>query len=170
MPKSTKHFGMGSPSRSQPNNAISNLFRYWLPVAVWMSVIFSASADSKSYQHSSEFFEPLLRWLFPSLPPATVEMIHHIFRKSCHLTEYAILAWLCWRAFRKPVRHDPRPWSWLEAGVALSLVFAYAASDELHQAWVPNRTPLVSDVMIDTCGGAIGLVLLWLGRRFYRPG
>ena len=40
----------------------------------------------------------------------------------------------------------------------------YAASDEFHQSFVPTRTPLVSDVLIDTAGGAIGLLALWLIR------
>jgi len=115
-------------------------------------------------------FEPLIRWLFPHISPVTVQQIHHAFRKTCHLTEYAILAWLFWRAIRKPVKNDPRPWNWTEAGLALAIVFAYAASDELHQVFVPNRTALASDVLIDTSGGAIALLLLWLHRIIFKPG
>ena len=137
---------------------------------VWMALIFTASGDKKSSVHSSMFFEPLLRWLFPHMPQATIDQYHHHFRKTCHLTEYAILAWLFWRAVRKPLKHDPRPWNWAEAGLSLSVVFAYAASDEFHQIFVPNRTPLVSDVLIDTCGGAAGLLLIWLARKMARPG
>jgi VanZ family protein len=160
------------PPTVQPNAStpVANLLRYWLPVLVWMVLIFSASADSQSYQHSSRFFEPLLRWLFPTMPPAMVAEIHHLFRKTCHLTEYAILAGLVWRAVRKPMKNDPRPWKWAEAGLALAVVFAYAASDEFHQIFVPNRSPLVSDVMIDTTGGAVGLLLLWLWWKAFRPG
>jgi VanZ family protein len=146
----------------------AKLLRYWLPVVVWMALIFSASADTQSYVHSSRLFEPLLRWLFPHLPPATVAQIHHLFRKTCHLTEYAILACLFWRAIRKPGKNDPRPWRWEEVGLALAVVFAYAASDEFHQIFVPNRTPLVSDVLIDTAGGGAGLLLLWLWGKVFR--
>ena len=56
---------------------------------------------------------------------------------------------------RQPVKGDPRPWNWAEAGLSLSGVFAYAATDEFHQIFVPTRTPAVTDVMIDTCGGAV---------------
>jgi VanZ family protein len=135
-----------------------------------MALVFSASADSQSFRHSSKYFEPLLRWLFPHLSPAQVEMLHHGFRKTCHLTEYAILAWLFWRAIRKPVKQDPRPWLWTEAGLALAIVFLYAAGDELHQAFVPSRTAQISDVLIDTCGGAVALLLLWLRRKILKPG
>jgi VanZ family protein len=135
-----------------------------------MAMIFSFSSDAKSYQHSSLLFEPLMHWLFPHMPQTTIEEVHHLFRKTCHLTEYAILAGLVWRAVRKPVRNDPRPWNWAEAGLALSVVFAYAASDELHQVFVPTRTALVSDVLIDTSGGAVLLLLLWLHRKTFKPG
>jgi VanZ family protein len=154
-----------SPS-ADPNRALPVFIflRYWLPVLFWMTFIFSASADKQSYHHSSILFEPLLRWLFPHLSQETISELHHLFRKSCHLGEYAILGGLVWRAVRKPVKNDPRPWNWAEAGLALAVVFAYAASDEFHQIFVPNRTALVSDVLIDTSGGAAVLLLLWLSH------
>ena len=98
-----------------------------------------------------------------------IEQIHYDFRKFCHLTEYAILALLLWRAIRrtcgnKSVAPERRAggWNWAEAGLALSMVFLYGASDEIHQAFVPNRTAQVSDVLIDTLGGAAGLLALWI--------
>ena len=160
------------PSKVPPLSAspVAVFLRYWLPVLVWMALIFSASADRQSYQHSSLFFEPLMRCLFPTMPAATLEDIHHLFRKTCHLTEYAILGGLVWRAVRRPMKSNPRPWRWDEAGLALAVVFAYAASDEFHQIFVPNRTALVSDVLIDTSGGVTGLLLLWLWRKLLKPG
>ena len=144
------------------------LLKYWLPPLVWMVVIFSASGDAKSYQHSSALFEPLLHWLFPQMSPAHVELIHYLFRKTGHLTEFALLALLLWRAIRQPQKNDPRPWRWDEAGLSLASVFLYAASDELHQVFVALRTALVSDVILDTTGGAIGLLLLWLTGKIFK--
>lgn len=141
---------------------------YWLPPLAWMLLIFSASADTHSYQHSSTLFEPLLRWLFPSMTTEHVELIHHIFRKCGHLTEYAVLALLFWRAIRKPGANISRPWRWDEAGLALSLVFLYAASDEFHQVFVPARTAMVSDIFIDSSGGAGALLLLWMVGKVFR--
>ena len=139
------------------------LIKYWLPPLAWMILIFSASGDARSYQHSSALFAPLLHWLFPQMSGAHIELIHHVFRKIGHLTEYALLALLLWRAIRQPQTNDrrSRAWRWDETGLSLVLVFLYAASDEFHQIFVPTRTALVSDVLIDTCGGAIGLLLLW---------
>ena len=157
---------------------------YWLPPLAWMLLIFSASADARSYQHSSSVFVPLLHWLFPSLSQEHIDLIHHAFRKCGHLTEFAVLALLFWRAihhtWRPPVApqlHGGGPaapkrseggWKWDEAGLALSLVFLYAAGDEFHQIFVPTRTALVSDVFIDTLGGSIGLLILWLLGKFFK--
>jgi VanZ family protein len=149
--------------------------KYWLPVLAWMALIFTGSGDAKSYEHSSLFVEPLLHWLFPHMTQAHVEEIHFFIRKCAHLTEYAVLALLLWRALRQPVKDVPRPlvapgrnaggWNWGKAGVVLSIVCLYAATDEFHQRFVPTRTPHVTDVLIDTSGGAAGLLALWiLGR------
>lgn len=144
-----------------PNRQI--LLKYWLPPLAWMVLIFSASADSQSYQHSAALFAPLVRWLFPQISDGHIELLHHLFRKSAHLTEYAVLALLLWRAIRRPQKSDHgfRPWRWDEAGLSLANVFVYAASDEFHQVFVFSRTALVSDICIDTAGGATGLLLLW---------
>ena len=136
-----------------------------------MFVIFSASSDGASYQHSSRFFEPMLRWLFPQMSQAHVETIHLVFRKCCHLTEFAILALLFWRAIHQSQinKYGPRGWIWAEAGLALASVQLYAASDEIHQIFIPGRTGQISDVFVDVSGGALGLALLWLvGKKFKR--
>ena len=45
------------------------------------------------------------------------------------------------------------------------IVAGYAAIDEFHQSFVPGRTPAISDVLLDTTGGAaaqaIAALLLW---------
>jgi VanZ family protein len=133
-----------------------------------MIVIFSFSSDGKSYVHSSALFEPLMRWLFPHISPEAMATAHHLFRKTCHLSEYGVLALLLWRAVRKPVPDDPRPWNWKEAAFALTVVFAYAATDEFHQVFVPTRTAMVSDVFVDSSGGAVALALLWIARTILK--
>lgn len=140
--------------------------KYWLPALVWMAVIFSASSDTKSFARSSRILAPLLHWLFPQMPEDTVHLIVLFARKGAHLAEYAVLALLFWRALRRPVKNDPRPWNRREAARALALVCLYAASDEFHQIFVPARTAHVTDVLIDTAGGAAGLFALWLWHRW----
>lgn len=130
-----------------------------------MWVIFTASSDSQSAQHSSRIVEPILRWLFPHLATPTVHEIAFLVRKCAHLTEFAALALLFWRALRQPLRHDPRPWLWSHARLALLGTMLYAASDEYHQVFVKSREGKVEDVVIDSAGAALGLLALWtLGK------
>jgi len=142
--------------------------KYWLPVLLWMAIIFSFSSDTHSQQHSSRLFEPFFHWLFPSMSQAEVEKLHHYFRKCGHLTEYAILGLLVWRALHGSKGKLP-PWSWPKVGGTLLIVFLYAATDEFHQVFVPGRTPMISDVLVDTAGGAIGLLVLWIVHLRKRP-
>jgi VanZ family protein len=141
--------------------------RYWLPLLIWLGVIFSASADTQSTQHTSRFLEPFLRWLWPDVTPAAIDNVRWFVRKSAHVVEYAILAWLWWRALRRPQRNDPRPWSLGTACVAWLAVVLYAITDEWHQTFVANRSGTVRDVFIDGFGGVLGLGCLWM-RHWWR--
>ena len=138
---------------------------YWLPVIVWMGVIFSASTQALSARHTSRIIGPILRWFKPDVSDQTISRVQFVVRKGGHLTEYAVLAILVWNALRKPVRTDLRPWRWKEAAVALSFAAAYAITDEIHQRFVPGREAQVSDVLLDTAGAAIGLLVLWMIGR-----
>jgi VanZ family protein len=163
--------GFGNCFLSAVSKARS-FIKYWLLPLLWMVVIFSASGDQKSFQHSSRIIAPLLHWLLPHLSEQAVNHVVVFVRKCAHLTEYAILAFLFWHALRKPVKRDPRPWAWREAKLSIWLVALYAATDEFHQLFVPSREASVRDVLIDTTGAICGMVLLWtLGRRlkWWRP-
>jgi len=142
-----------------------SFLRYWLPLLIWMFVIFSASADTQSTAHTSRFLEPFLRWLWRDISPEKIDQVRWVVRKAAHLTEFAVLAWLWWRALQRPTRLDSKPWSWRMAGCALGAVALYAMSDELHQHFVANRTASVRDVGIDTLGGITGLGFLWIIYR-----
>jgi VanZ family protein len=128
-------------------------------------IIFSFSSDKISSQRSSRIIGPIVLWLFPNLPKKTVDKIVFEVRKGAHVTEFAILAMLLWRARNRPSRLNFRPWNWSEARFAWLLVVLYAATDEFHQTFVPNREGMARDVLIDSAGAALGLILLW---RFCR--
>ncbi|MDD5141491.1 MAG: VanZ family protein [Verrucomicrobiales bacterium] len=136
---------------------------------LWMALIFTASSDPHSSEHSSLFVEPLLHWLFPKMSQAHVEGIHLVIRKCAHLTEYAVLALLVWRALHQSKTNLPT-WSWPKVGGTLLVVFIYAASDEYHQSFVATRTAHFSDVLIDTTGAAIALLVLRLLTLYQKRG
>jgi len=145
---------------------VRSFVRYWLPIVIWWALIFAASSDAGSFHRSSRIIGPVVRWLFPQISPAGVDEVVLVVRKCAHLSEYAVLALLHWRALRKPRRRDPRPWSWRQARLALLLVVLYAASDEFHQTFVPSREGCVRDVLIDSCGALAGLLALWAVGRW----
>ena len=131
----------------------------WMPVLVWMVVIFSASTDAMSFQHTSRFIEPVIRWIFPNASGEAVHTTVVIVRKCAHAGEYGILALLAWRALR---RKGAGPgWNWAQAGWAIFLAFLFAASDEFHQLFVPSREASVRDVLIDTSGALLAVLLIW---------
>jgi VanZ family protein len=111
--------------------ARSRLLTVWLPVVAWAAVIFAFSS-------------------IPSLSSG-LGTWDTILRKGAHVTEYAILGGLLYRAL-------PRE------ALALAVGIAYAATDELHQYFVRGRHASPVDVAIDAVGVAFGM-LLWLRLR-----
>ena len=151
--------------------ATGPFFKYWLPVVLWMSLIFSGSTDLFSSQRTSRIIGPLLRWFNPNVSDETVRAVQAVVRKGWHVTEYSVLALLLWRARLKPMKNDPRPWSWREAAFAIFLAGVYAATDEFHQSFVPSRGASVGDVLVDTLGATAGILLLWVwSARRHRAG
>src|SRR3954462_10059121 len=126
--------------------------------------IFSASSDHASFAHTSRFIGPLVQWLFPHISESGLHAVILGVRKCAHVTEYAILAALCWRALRRSGNADV--WEWKVALKTLLLVVVYAATDEFHQKFVPSREASVLDVLIDSGGGALGLLFVWITGRW----
>ena len=136
---------------------LSRFVKFWMPAIVWMALIFLGSTDVLSAEHTSRFLVPLLRWLDPQITWATLNLVQTIIRKLGHLTEYAILAALLWRAVRSGT--DWKSKSWILFLVVWTACAVFAASDEFHQSFVPSRTSSLHDVMIDICGALIGLAI-----------
>lgn len=137
-------------------------FKYWLPVVVWMTLIFGASSSLGRPENTSCFVRPFLIWLNPNMSEETIDRIHFVVRKTAHFVEYSILGVLLWML----IHFDPA-WSGFrtkEFWVTLLLAALYASSDEFHQKFVPSREAAVRDVVIDTCGAASGLAVVWLAR------
>jgi VanZ family protein len=103
----------------------------WLPVFAWAAVIFTFSS-------------------IPSLSTG-LGTWDTILRKGAHITEYAVLGALLYRALGIEV-------------LALAVGIAYAATDEFHQHFVRGRHPSPIDVGIDAVGLSLGM-LVWLRVR-----
>lgn len=142
--------------------------KWWIAVVIWMLVIFLASSDAMSAEHTSRYLVPLLRWLKPDISAGSIETIHFFVRKAAHLTEYAILAVLLWRAVHHTTKLGRR--LWVEAAVVTGAAVLFAAADEFHQSFVPSRGASPRDVMIDTCGVIVAVIICARLRRSHAAG
>ncbi len=114
----------------------------WVLVAAYLAVIFALSSMSNP------------------LPDLT----ERVWDKALHLTEYGGLGALFALALRAS---GARGWrAILLAAVATSL---YGATDELHQAFVPNRSCDIHDWLADPLGAALGASAMALALRLRRP-
>lgn len=106
----------------------------WLPAIAQMAVIFAASS-------------------IPDLGP----MPGGISDKSGHSIGYAILGALLLRALAR-ARWPGVTWKTVLLAIVIATV--YAVSDELHQWFVPGRSPDVLDVVADMTGAAIAVAII----------
>lgn len=126
-----------------------------------MSLIFGASTDLLSSGRTSRYIGPFLKWFHPDVSEQTIKRVQLAVRKCGHVTEYALLALLLYRALRRTRGAAPNQWCRPCAVGAFALAVLYAASDEWHQSFVPSRDGTVHDVIIDGTGAALGLLLLY---------
>ena len=101
----------------------------------------------------SDWLRDLLAMLFPG--DASPAGGGGLLRKIAHLSEFTALGMcLCW-LMGMLNRHY---------GLALLSGMAAACVDETIQRFVPERGPSILDVGIDTCGVALGILLLLTGH------
>ena len=137
--------------------------KYWLPLLIWLGVIYVGSTSVMSAEHTSRYIVPFLLWLKPGMSPGAIWTILVVARKCAHVTEYAVLALLLWRAFHNV--QVLRTKTLVVFGAVLLGCALFAASDEFHQTFVRSRTPSVRDVLLDVAGALLGLLI---GASFAR--
>jgi VanZ family protein len=143
------------------------LLAAYLPVVLWMSIIFMGSTDLGSSKRTSRIIGPILRYFKPDVTDETIRAVQMVIRKGGHVTVYAVLAALAWRARRvaRGVKVGEGGWSWPEMWGIAAFCAAYAMTDELHQTYVSSRQGSPWDVTIDTVGAILALLVIWgIGR------
>ncbi len=102
----------------------------------------------------------LITVLFGSLIFSVPE---HLVRKAAHIIEYLVLGSFLLSGFFSETKPKRSVILTLCTGVL------YAASDEIHQIFIPGRTASPIDVGIDTLGILAGIIACsWWLRRHYR--
>ena len=134
----------------------------YILVVLWMGLIFffSSQPADDSKELSTGVTEVILSVVESVAPESDlfVENLHHFVRKNAHFLIYFVLGMLVVRAFRvSQIRNKT------SILLALGICILYAISDELHQLFVPGRGAQVKDVLIDSTGAFVGIILYsWL--------
>jgi VanZ family protein len=126
----------------------------WILVILWMVVIFVfSSQNGKASSHNNRFVVDLLKNIGINLDVLLGSIDDYIIRKLAHMTEYFILFNLVYNAIYDNYKFIK------SLIITLTFTFIYASSDEFHQSFTPGRGPSFHDVLIDTGGGGLALIL-----------
>lgn len=117
----------------------------WLPVLFYMGAIFLLSSFSLRVPSA------------PGIPMTD---------KIAHTLEFAGLGYLCARASLLSFADRP-PVRAVLVGVLITV--AWGVADELHQAFVPERSPDLLDLVADTFGASLGASIRFVQVRATRP-
>lgn len=134
----------------------------YAPLFIWIGVVFFLSSSDASMAETSRFIGPLLRYLFPDISPETLQLVHKGVRKSAHITEYAVLAFLAARALSMSAGTALRRWRYV---IPVGLVALIASLDEYNQSLDVRRTGTLEDTLLDIASGSVMLVFLWMIKR-----
>ncbi len=142
---------------------IGTVFLTCLPAIVMMVVIFcfSSSPADKSSQTSSVvvdfIIDSLKRLNIVSLnvqeTALLAERLSFPVRKLAHMAEFGVLSWCMFLCIYNIVR-------WYPYIPAFFCTFFYACTDEFHQTFVTGRAGRITDVLVDSTGAFIALLVL----------
>ncbi|SDI35525.1 VanZ like family protein [Planococcus glaciei] len=139
----------------------------WAAVLLWMALIFSLSHQpaSESGEMSSGITEMVMETVEQILPVAETDFdqFEHIVRKNAHFFIYLILGILVIHASRGSGSH-----SFKRIGLAVGICILYALSDEFHQLFIDGRSGEFRDVLIDSSGASLGIILYWFAGKMLR--
>jgi VanZ family protein len=143
------------------------LFFAWLPATIGVLVICLESTNYFSAVNTRNLLQYL--WAsFGGVSHPDMDLDNHILRKTGHFVGYGTLSLLFYLGRRRSGRILSL-WRPRLTDVALSFVWtlAVASADEYHQSFLPSRTGVPQDVLLDIAGGTVFLLLLqlWLLLR-----
>ena len=124
-----------------------------LILVIWMSIIYFLS--NQNGNESSNLSNGLLYNIFKTFHLSDTlvnDFLLNLIRKLAHFTEYLILGILVLNLLKEfNIKNK------IFIGALLCLL--YAASDEIHQLFINDRSASILDVLIDFLGSMTGLFL-----------
>lgn len=137
----------------------------WAWACGWALFVWGLGGNDLSVENTSRFLGPLIAWLLPSISGEMNDGLQFVIRRTAHVMEYGLLAFLVLRAFvasgRPPLRGATL--------AAFCLATAFAAADETRQSLSTTRHGSVWDVGLDAVGALSGVGFL-VCIRVWLPG
>lgn len=126
----------------------------WLLLVSWMGFIFFMSQQPGNVSHGqSDFIINLFKSIGIPLNEYFGDVATFIVRKCGHFSEYFLLFLFSYNVSKLYYSKGRAKL------YAIIFVFLYACTDEIHQSFIPGRGPGFRDVLIDTFGGTVGLII-----------
>lgn len=138
---------------------------YLCILILWMGVIFAFSnQNAEVSENVSDGFTSKVVDVVASVKKdesikenkkEIIEDSRLFIRKTAHFSLYLVLGILIYLNVKDVKKINP---------IIISLMFCilYACSDEIHQMFINERTAKVLDILIDTTGSLIGILLIYL--------
>jgi VanZ family protein len=136
----------------------------WILVILWMiNILFFSSQPSDISKKQSGYFVTFAQNIIQviesrlNLKPINPEQLTHFIRKTAHVFNYffltllLIFAWM--ETYRK--KEQIKTFSWMIASI-------FSVIDEIFQTFVPGRSGMFRDVLIDQIGTIMALLLIYL--------
>lgn len=140
---------------------------------VWMCIIFAFSAQPKeesgavSASFTYHMVSSTRSFFHLDLSDARVkeiaDTIEGLVRKAAHMAEFGIMSVLIYIWIGQWEMGFLR-----RGGTAAGATAVYAATDEIHQLFVPGRAGRFSDVCIDSAGAVAGVIVFALIVRIVK--
>lgn len=130
----------------------------WIAVILWMALIFKLSSQpaAQSGKLSTGIAEINIKVIEKVKPNAKFNIVKfdHMIRKNAHFFVYLVLGVFVENALRISGVRGYRCIVY-----SLLICILYATSDELHQVFIPGRGAQVKDVIIDSAGACVGILV-----------
>ena len=140
-------------------------------VISWMMIIFyfSSEVGYDSKDTSTGTIKYILNIIFGGSNEELIITIEPIIRKLAHFSLYALGGIIIFEFVNSIYKHINDDKNMLKVSlITLAIGIIYAISDEIHQSFVPDRGPKITDVLIDVSGIIFGIILVIILRKSFK--
>jgi len=164
-------FRLFKSSESTPKKVVKTIVYTSMIIIFFATVLFLFKSDTVIEILRNQASMEQIRWLLQRIDityaGSTVNLQSHgvdglmnfFLRKFAHFFLFALLGFFVFLAMFKLSSKSLASFI-----VALVIVIAYAALDEYRQTFIPSRSGMVEDVILDTVGGIFGASVGWLKK------